>query len=100
MNATMLTTLLVCFFGSGGLIIWILNRAAAKADRNDETAKAVSEIRSSMRSIQEGLVMTLENDKVIFRALRTHEINGESEEQEKKMDSYFLTLISKREKNE
>jgi hypothetical protein len=40
-----------------------------------------------------GLVMALENDKVIFKSLRTHEINGESEEQEKKMDDYFLSLL-------
>jgi hypothetical protein len=40
-----------------------------------------------------GLVMALENDKVIFKSLRTHEINGESEEQEAKMDEYFLSLL-------
>jgi hypothetical protein len=37
--------------------------------------------------------MTLENDKVIFKALRNHEINGESENQEEKMDEYFLSLF-------
>lgn len=51
-----------------------------------------------MKAIQEGLIMTLENDKVIFKALRTHEINGESEEQERKMDSYFLSLLKDKER--
>ena len=47
-----------------------------------------------MHLIQTGLVMALENDKVIFKSLRTHEINGESEELEKEMDHYFLSLLS------
>ena len=37
--------------------------------------------------------MALENDLVIFKALRTHEINGESEEQEEKMKKYFIGLL-------
>ena len=40
--------------------------------------------------------MALENDKVIFKALRNHEINGDSEEQERKMDEYFLSLLMER----
>lgn len=97
MNATLITTIVVCLFGSGGIVIWLLNRASAKADRNNSTLKAIDDIRSSMKAIQEGLIMTLENDKVIFKALRTHEINGESEEQERKMDSYFLSLLKGKE---
>lgn len=99
MNATLITTIVVCLFGSGGIVIWFLNRASAKADRNNTTLKAINDIRSSMKAIQEGLIMTLENDKVIFKALRTHEINGESEEQERKMDSYFLSLLKGKENN-
>jgi len=99
MNATLITTIVVCLFGSGGIVIWCLNRASQKSDQKNATAKAIDEIRASMKAIQEGLIMTLENDKVIFRALRTHEINGESEEQERKMDSYFLSLLKSKEKN-
>lgn len=99
MNATLITTIVVCLFGSGGIVIWCLNRASSKVDEKNGTRKAIDEIKASMKAIQEGLVMTLENDKVIFRALRTHEINGESEEQERKMDSYFLSLLKDKEKN-
>lgn len=98
MNATLVTTIVVCLFGSGGIVIWFLNRASSKADEKNGTRKAIDEIKASMKSIQEGLIMTLENDKVIFRALRTHEINGESEEQERKMDSYFLSLLKDKER--
>lgn len=99
MNATLITTIVVCLFGSGGIVIWCLNRASSKVDEKNGTRKAIDEIKASMKAIQEGLVMTLENDKVIFRALRTHEINGESEEQERKMDTYFLSLLKDKEKN-
>lgn len=99
MNATLITTIVVCLFGSGGIVIWCLNRASSKVDEKNGTRKAIDEIKASMKAIQEGLIMTLENDKVIFRALRTHEINGESEEQERKMDTYFLSLLKDKEKN-
>ena len=39
--------------------------------------------------LAEGLKLGLENDKVIFKALREGHINGESELQDKKMDKYF-----------
>lgn len=47
------------------------------------------EIKSSINRIAEGLHIGLENDRVIFKAFRENKINGESEEQEKKMDQYF-----------
>ena len=40
--------------------------------------------------IAEGTQLGLENDIVIFDALRRHSINGESEEQERRMNEYFL----------
>lgn len=46
MNATLITTIVVCLFGSGGIVIWFLNRASAKADRNNTTLKAIDDIRS------------------------------------------------------
>ena len=36
-----------------------------------------------------GIMLGLENDAVIFEALKTHHINGESEAQKQKMDHYF-----------
>jgi uncharacterized membrane protein len=90
---TLIATIAVCLFGSGGIVIWILNRHARKADGKDENAKALEAIARRLGTMQDGLVMTLENDRVIFKALRTHEINGESEEQERKMDRYFISLL-------
>ena len=90
---TLITTLAACLFGSGGIVLWLLNRLAKKSDERLGYAKDLREIKSTITTIQMGLVMALENDKVIFKSLRTHEINGESEEQEKKMDDYFLSLL-------
>ena len=90
-------TIFVCIFGSGGIVLWFLNRLAKKKDDADDRDKDIREIKETIHMIQKGLVMTLENDKVIFSALRTHEINGESEEQEKKMDRYFISLLKDRE---
>lgn len=83
---TILASIAVCLFGSGGIVIWFLNRWAGRTDRLDD----ISEL---LKTLQDGLVMTLENDRVIFKALRSHEINGESEEQERKMDRYFISLL-------
>ena len=90
---TLITTLAVCLFGSGGIVLWLLNRLAKRSDDRHLYAKDLREIKATITKIQMGLVMALENDKVIFKSLRTHEINGESEEQEKKMDDYFLSLL-------
>ena len=89
----LIVTITVCLFGSGGLVLWMLNRLTKRSDDRLSYAKDLKEIKNTIHLIQMGLVMALENDKVIFKSLRTHEINGESEEQEKKMDDYFLSLL-------
>jgi len=88
--------LLATLFGSGGIVLWLLNRLAKKNDQRVCYAQDLLDIKEKIQAIQMGLVMALENDKVIFKSLRTHEINGESEEQEKKMDEYFLSLVGKK----
>lgn len=93
---TLLTTVIVCLFGSGGIVLWFLNRAAKKRDAKDETAKDIAEIKQGMKVMQEGLIMCLENDCVVFNALKTHQINGDSEKQEKKMQEYFLSLLKEK----
>lgn len=50
----------------------------------------VSEIEKKFDKVTEGITLLLENDKVIFEALRKGHINGESEKQEHKMDEYFF----------
>jgi len=97
-TTTFVLSALVCLFSSGGIVIWLLNRRAKKSDEKDTSAKTLTDINKRLGVLQDGLVMTLENDRVIFKALRTHEINGESEEQEKKMDQYFISLLNKGEK--
>ena len=94
---SMIAAIAACLFGSGGLVIWLLNRRAGRSDRQDMTAKTLNSISIDLKKLQDGLVMTLENDRVIFRALRSHEINGESEEQERKMDRYFISLLNEKE---
>lgn len=90
---TLIGTIIACLFGSGGIVIWFLNRIAKSFDSREQAYRDIEEIKKSLKTVEDGLVMALENDKVIFKALRTHEINGESEEQEAKMDQYFLSLV-------
>ena len=74
---TLLATIVVCLFGSGGIVIWLLNRLAKKSDDRCGSTKDLKDIKTTIHLIQTGLVVALENDKVIFKSLRTHEINGE-----------------------
>ena len=90
---TFATTIVACIFGSGGVAIWFLNRLARHIDEKEEAKKDMKELKAAVKDIERGLVITLNNDRVIFNALRTHEINGESEEQERKMDEYLLSLL-------
>ena len=90
---TLIGTIVACLFGSGGIVIWFLNRIEKSFDSREQAYKDIEEIKKSLKTMEDGLVMALENDKVIFKALRSHEINGESEEQDTKMDQYFLSLV-------
>ena len=90
---TIIVTIVTCLFGSGGIVLWVLNRHAKKQDDKNTTAKDVREIKSFMQLLLKGLTMCLENDCVIFNALKTHQINGDSEKQEKKMKDFFLSLL-------
>ena len=85
MNVQYIVAIFVCLFGSGGIALWLLNRIAKASDDRNSVAKDIKEIKGNLEKLQEGLTMALENDLVIFKALRTPEINGESEEQEEKM---------------
>ena len=93
MKAQDIVTIFVCLFGSGGIAVWLLNRMAKAVDEKSSVAKDIREIKETLIKLQEGLTMALENDLVIFKALRTHEINAESEEQEEKMKKYFIGLL-------
>jgi len=52
-------------------------------------------VKKAVSCLGEGLSIGLDNDRVIFKALREHSINGESEAQERKMDDYFRKQTKK-----
>jgi len=93
---TAIVTVVLCLFGSGGIVLWFLNRIAKKNDSKDILRKDVSEIKKILSVLQEGLIICLENDFVIFHALKTHQINGNSEIQERKMNEYFLSHLKEK----
>lgn len=64
--------------GAVAVLVTIINKWGDQKD-----------IKNAINRIAEGLNILMGNDRVIFKALREHEINGESETQEQKMDSYF-----------
>lgn len=66
-------------FASGGIIMYFIK----KHDR-------VAELEIKFDRLSEGIELGLENDAVIFKALRTGHINGESEAQERKMNEFFF----------
>lgn len=66
-------------FASGGIIMYFIR----KHDR-------VEELETKFDRLSEGIELGLENDAVIFKALREGHINGESEAQERKMNDFFF----------
>ena len=88
---TAVVTIAVCLFGSGGIVIWVLNRHAQK----DGMRQDITDIKDCLHELKEGLLLALQNDKIIFEALRKNSINGESEKQDKRMDEYFLKSSSR-----
>ena len=112
------TAILVTLLGGGGLVMGLFNAIKDNVSRsrnnlNDDIAKirqklskdynqleelekkvdGLSELISDLRQVKDhevkGIMLGLENDAVIFEALKTHHINGESEAQKQKMDVYF-----------
>lgn len=64
--------------GGGGIGLYLLKRKDTVVD----LCKRVDRL-------AEGLRIGLENDMIIFEALRKKDINGNSAEQERKMNAYF-----------
>lgn len=88
MNETwsIITTITVSLCGSGGVVLWLLNHIAKKSAERDTSSKNIAEIKEDIKHLQKGLV--------VFHALKTHQINGDSEKQEEKMHAYFLSFLS------
>ena len=79
---TAVVTIVCCLFGSGGIVMWGLERYSRRKD-------------SHIDEIKEGIRLGLENDAVIFNALRQHYIIGASESHQKKMNDYFRKAFMK-----
>ena len=74
----LLVTVLSACLTSGGVVMYVLK----KHDR-------ISVIEEKLDYMGKGINLGLENDVVIFEALRKGHINGESERQEAKLHKYF-----------
>ena len=112
------TAILVTLLGGGGLVMGLFNAIKDNVSRsrnnlNDDIAKirqklskdynhleelekkvdGLSESISDLRQVKDhevkGIMLGLENDAVIFEALKTHHIHGASEAQKQEMDAYF-----------
>ena len=112
------TAVLVTLLGGGGLVMGLFNAIKDSVSKHrNNLDKDIAEIRQKLNndynhleelekkvdglsySITElkqvkdhevkGIMLGLENDAVIFEALKTNHINGESEAQKQKMDAYF-----------
>ena len=66
-------------FTSSGVVMYYIR----KHDR-------ISEIEKKFDMLSEGIELSLEDDIVIFKALRQGHINGESEAQESKLNDFFF----------
>lgn len=73
------SVLVAIITGGMAIIMTVINKFGDK-----------KKITDAISCIAKGTKIGLENDKVIFKALREHNINGESEHQERKMEEYFL----------
>lgn len=58
-------------------------------DRFEKIEKCLTTMTEIISRNSHGTVLSLENDQVIFNALRNNHINGESETQEKKLNAYY-----------
>ena len=85
----------------GGVVAFFLERHQKKLDKVEEEEKKKEEKKAKEQQawqdhVSEGLNIGLENDAVIFKALREHKINGESELQEQKMNDFFRKQFAKK----
>lgn len=112
MNWTEITaTLIITLLGGGGIISnWLNQRRAKKLTSNDSIVSRISileeyqkkdykhldsierrldKLSKSLERNNEGTLLSLQNDQVIFDYFRTNKINGNSENQIKAMRAYY-----------
>jgi hypothetical protein len=88
-DAVLVAVITGCVALSNGILSTILNRRWKRNDKLAEMRSDISRLYHMVDRLGKGLCLGLENDKVIFKAFREHAINGESETQEERMDTYF-----------
>lgn len=112
MNWTEITaTLIITLLGGGGIISnWLNQRRAKKLTSNDSIISRISvleeyqkkdykhldsierrldKLSKSLERNNEGTLLSLQNDQVIFDYFRTNKINGNSENQIEAMRAYY-----------
>ena len=62
-KVTLIATVFVCLFGSGGVVLWLLNRVAKRNDEHSCYGRDIKEIKNTILRVQDGLVMALEKAK-------------------------------------
>ncbi len=79
---------------NGPLVIGLVSKKSKQLQNIREIKSEQSRLFHLMDRIADGLSIGLQNDRIIFRALREHSINGESEAQEKVMEAYFAQCLT------
>lgn len=79
---------------NGPLVIALVNKKSKQLRDIREIKAEQSRLFLLLDRIADGLSIGLQNDRIIFRALREHSINGESEAQEKVMEAYFTQCLT------
>jgi len=88
-DAVLVAVITGCVALSNGILTAILNRKWKHSDGASEMRSDISQLYQMVDRLGRGLCLGPENARVIFQALGKHAINGESEEQEKKIEAYF-----------
>lgn len=100
MDWASVATIISSLVGSGGIVMWLLDRKQKKEEKLEAKRQKIEDARrkkeeEQQQHILDGIKLGLENDAVIFKALREHKINGESELQEQKMNEFFRKQFTK-----
>ena len=100
MDWAAVATIISSLLGSGGVVMFFLDRRQKREEKAEAVRQKIEDARrkkeeEQQQHILDGIKLGLENDAVIFKALREHKINGESELQEQKMNEFFRKQFTK-----
>ena len=90
---TQLVVALIGFCGvvlaGNGLITTLINNHSKKSGCMADMQKDMKAIKCQTNLIAEATTLSLESHKVVFKALREGQINGESEDQDRKINAFL-----------